>query len=181
MWFYKTFQAKKVLDPFACWGDRCLAALVCNIDYIGIDSNKNLKEPFKRMISFYPHSSKIRFINKSTEKVDTDLLDFDFIFSSPPFWNEKGKLIEKYNHQSVLDREQFVLTILAPLIIRYRKHCWVCFYMPSNMVAMLEDLNIVADEVISYGRMGNKNINNTTFIAIINYKNESYPLQSHSQ
>ena len=50
---YKIFNATAVLDPFAGWGDRCVAAMSMGIDYTGIDSNINLKEYYEKMIDFF--------------------------------------------------------------------------------------------------------------------------------
>ena len=44
---YKYFNANTVFDPYAGWGDRCLAAMATDIDYIGVDSNKNLEKSYK--------------------------------------------------------------------------------------------------------------------------------------
>jgi hypothetical protein len=42
VYFYKKYKPKCVLDFFSGWGDRCIAAMSQNIDYIGIDSNTSL-------------------------------------------------------------------------------------------------------------------------------------------
>ena len=66
---YKYFNAKKVFDPYAGWGDRCLAAICLDIDYVGVDSNEKLKVPFKKLISKFNHSSNIKFISDKSENV----------------------------------------------------------------------------------------------------------------
>ena len=41
---YKYFDATNILDPYAGWGDRCIAAMALDINYIGIDSNTHLEK-----------------------------------------------------------------------------------------------------------------------------------------
>lgn len=48
---YRYFNAVSIFDPYAGWGDRCLAAISLNIKYTGIDSNSNLVEPYKNLLS----------------------------------------------------------------------------------------------------------------------------------
>ena len=50
---YRLFGARSVADPFAGWGDRCIAAMALRLRYLGADSNVNLRNPY--------HASRIRF------------------------------------------------------------------------------------------------------------------------
>jgi 16S rRNA G966 N2-methylase RsmD len=99
---YRYFNATKILDPYAGWGDRCLAAMALDLDYVGIDSNKKLKKPYKKMIKKYPSKSKVKIYNKKSELIlsSSELnkqnspikkSDFNLIFTSPPFWRKVGK------------------------------------------------------------------------------------------
>ena len=47
---YKKYKATRVLDFTAGWGARMVAAMALDIDYIGIDSNTNLREGYNRII-----------------------------------------------------------------------------------------------------------------------------------
>jgi 16S rRNA G966 N2-methylase RsmD len=93
---YKYFSASSVLDPYAGWGDRCLAAMAMDIEYIGIDSNKGLDTCFANMIRTFPHTSSVVFISgKCEDYIDTiDPNHIDLIFSSPPFWD--STMVEVY-------------------------------------------------------------------------------------
>lgn len=137
---YKYFGATKIFDPYAGWGDRCLAAMACDINYIGVDKNKELKEPYKKLIKFYPHNCDIKIkINKS-ENVDIDSLDFDFVLSSPPFWKEKGKMLERYNDIEI-DYNTFMEESLIPVMKKLAKHnTWVCLYIPNYMYKHLTEI-----------------------------------------
>jgi hypothetical protein len=131
---YSKFGASIVFDPFAGWGDRCLAAMAMNIDYIGVDSNPNLKLPYKEMFRFYPHHSKVRFINKPVEKVDVAKLDFDFVLTSPPFWDEKQHVIENYHGMGYSEYSEFMDEVFIPTVLRCAsKANWSCYYIPKHM------------------------------------------------
>lgn len=154
---YTTFNAQTILDPFAGWGDRCIAAMSKNLDYIGVDCNKNLKIPYKNMISYFNHNSNILFINEPIENVNLNQYNFDFVFSSPPFWDEKQYMVENYKFCSETNYTNFMDNIFIPLI----KNCivkanWTCFYMPSHMEKYINLRDIKTDRIIKYVGMGNK-------------------------
>lgn len=85
---YKKYNAKRVLDFTAGWGARMIAAAALDIDYIGIDANRNLKPGYDKIIeAIKPYTkSKIKMIYKEAEKVDLSKLPkYDFVFTSPPY------------------------------------------------------------------------------------------------
>jgi len=131
---YTKFKATKILDPFAGWGDRCIAAMAKELDYTGIDSNRNLKIPYREMIKFYPHNSKVKFINKPIEKVNLYEIEFDFVFSSPPFWDEKEKRIEHYHDMTYSKYEDFMNNVFIPTVLKCAQTAkWSCYYIPKHM------------------------------------------------
>jgi hypothetical protein len=85
--FYRKHKATCVLDFTAGWGSRMTAALAGNFDYIGIDSNKNLKPGYNKILSLVKkHSkSKVKLFFKPAEKVDFSKLKYDMVFTSPPY------------------------------------------------------------------------------------------------
>ena len=91
---YCKFKADKILDFSAGWGGRCLAAMSLNLNYTGIDSNILLKKPYEAMIKTYQHDSQINMIFKDSSKIDYSKLDYNFVFTSPPYYNTQ--LIETY-------------------------------------------------------------------------------------
>ena len=155
---YTIFKATKIFDPFAGWGDRCVAAMAKDLGYIGVDSNSNLKWAYKEMINFYPHRSKIRFINKPVEKVDLSKLDFDFVLTSPPFWDEKQYITEKYSRMTYPDYEEFMDKVLIPTILKCAKKAeWSCYYIPKHMARYVsQKTGLKWDKKITYVGMGNK-------------------------
>jgi hypothetical protein len=99
MMIYNKYKPTKILDPFCGWGGRLVGACVSNVDtYIGIDTNYNLVEPYNRMINILleEHIStslpdvrrtNIEFINGDCSLVDYSVMDYDCVFTSPPYYN----------------------------------------------------------------------------------------------
>jgi hypothetical protein len=138
---YKYFRATKVFDPYAGWGDRCLGAIALNISYIGVDSNKKLKDPYKKLLKWKKNSSEssTSIIIDKCENVDIKKLEFDFVLTSPPFWT-KGKMIERYGSIE-LEREDFMKNSLIPVVGKcISSGVWVCLYIPEDMYIELEEI-----------------------------------------
>jgi len=162
---YRLFKAKKILDPYSGWGDRCLAAMSLNLEYIGIDSNPNLLIPYTNLINFYNNSNcNIKFINDKCENINIEKYDFDFVFSSPPFWKntrkdgKSCKMIERYNNIEV-NRDEFMKNSLIPIFKKcINKAEWTCFYIPNDMYDELKNIK-VADKVITF-KVNNTKIHN---------------------
>lgn len=132
---YKYFNGSKILDPYCGWGDRCIAAMSMNINYIGIDSNHRLKSAYDKMINYYDSKSEVEIIYDKSENIDLTDLDFDMVLTSPPFWNENKQIIEKYN-KCESDYDVFLNNSLLKMIKqckRKNKNLWICIHMPENM------------------------------------------------
>lgn len=159
---YFKFKATKILDPFSGWGDRCIAAIAKNLDYIGIDSNRNLKSPYSEMIQFYPHTSQVRFINKPVEKVDLTKFDFDFVLTSPPFWDESKNLIEHYQDMVYSEYESFMDNVFIPTILKCAQIAkWSCYYIPKYMAKYVsKHTGIKWNKILKYSYSGNKKYQN---------------------
>ena len=158
-YLYKFFGATSVLDPFAGWGDRCLAAMTCDVNYTGIDCNRKLKKCYREMIEFYkPYSNKkYKFINKNIEDVDISQIVFDFVFTSPPFWDNDGVLVENYKNMKVNTYDCFMNDIFIPLLHKCRERAnWSCFYIPDNMAIYLKKYGLKWNKILKYSNMGNK-------------------------
>ena len=136
---FNYFGAKKILDPYAGWGDRCIAAMVSDIDYTGIDCNQKLDEPYKELINFYPHNSKVDIIIDRCENIDLDQIQFDFVLSSPPFW-KRGLMLERYNDIEI-EYSTFMEQSMIPMMKKLLNHnIWVCLYIPEDMYKDLEKI-----------------------------------------
>lgn len=171
---YEFFGAQHVFDPYAGWGDRCLAAMIKGCRYYGIDSNVNLKSPFKKMIDLFSSERRAmpltttsrseRGARKSTEPIHVDIgqktekvvgrsssIEFDFVFSSPPFFcvggdfakdakARAGAVLEHYNGCET-SWDVFLKESLVPVMkfcFGRKPDAWVCLYIPRGMKAALE-------------------------------------------
>lgn len=92
---YSFFNAKNVLDFCSGWGDRLVGYLASNAEhYIGIDPNTKLHKPYRDMIDFYDPDKKVTLFNLPAEDVDYSSLTYDFVFTSPPYFN-----LENYSRE----------------------------------------------------------------------------------
>jgi hypothetical protein len=127
---YLYFNAKKILDSSAGWGDRLIAAIACGASYTGVDPSSCLAPLYKKIIRILAPSNESSYnvIGKPFEKVTKDELgksDYDIAFTSPPFFD-----LEIYNDddtQSVIGhntQKEWVhnfLNVLADINIHYLK------------------------------------------------------------
>lgn len=148
---YRKYNAKKVLDFTAGWGSRMTAALAADIDYIGIDTNKSLKKGYNKILkTTEKHTkSKVKLFFKPAETVDYSKLDYDFVFTSPPYEylelyehmkNYEGTKKIKQAHSASDKRRKndgFYDTFLIPTIKEIYKHLpkgkWMCLNVPDLM------------------------------------------------
>jgi len=148
---YRKYNAKKVLDFTAGWGSRMTAALAADIDYIGIDTNKSLKKGYNKILkATKKHTkSKVKLFFQPAETVDYSKLDYDFVFTSPPY-----EYLELYEHMKNYEgtkkikqaysandtkrkNDGFYDTFLIPTIKDIYKHLpkgkWICLNVPDLM------------------------------------------------
>ena len=131
-YLYKHFKATKVLDPTAGWGGRMLGAWAMDISYTGIDANKNLESAYNGMMGEL-NSDKLKMLWDSWESIDFSTLDYDFVLTSPPYYN-----LEIYEGMPLFEsKKYFYASWLIPLINKCLKHIKtggrVCFNMSPTM------------------------------------------------
>lgn len=151
-YIYKKFKPTVVLDFSAGWGDRLLAAMVNNIDYIGIDTNKELKKPYKEMIKFFkPHTkSKVIMKFKKAENVDYTKLTYDFVLTSPPYYDK-----ESYHHMPKYKNyedwvEKFLLFTIKKVFASLKKNGYCGLHLPKVLYDEVVKLLGKCDEKILY-------------------------------
>jgi 16S rRNA G966 N2-methylase RsmD len=100
---YQHFDAKRVLDFSAGWGDRLCAFSACeNTEhYFGVDPNAKVHQEYNEQIPFYHVKKKYDLLNACAEDVEFRKNYFDFVFTSPPYFN-----IERYTGTHTKDLSQ---------------------------------------------------------------------------
>ena len=96
MEIYTKYKATKVLNFCAGWGGSTIAAAALNLDtYYGVEINNALKEPYEKMVDYLKTkaTTKIDIIFDDAINVDYNLLNYDTVFASPPYY-----FIEKYEN-----------------------------------------------------------------------------------
>jgi hypothetical protein len=101
---YQQFQPQSVLDPTMGWGGRLVGAAACDVpNYIGIDMNTDLEKPYEDMIAFLREDNsgtKISVMFQDALTVDYSLLEYDMVFTSPPYYNR-----EIYQHSQTFSTQ----------------------------------------------------------------------------
>ena len=90
MGIYCRYKPQCVLDFNMGWGGRLVGACAVDVPkYIGIDLNKSLKKPYMEMIKMLKPltDTKIDVRFQDALKVDYSKLDYDMVFTSPPYYN----------------------------------------------------------------------------------------------
>jgi 16S rRNA G966 N2-methylase RsmD len=84
-----------VVDPFCGFGGRLVGAMIKNINYIGIDLNKDLEQGYLSLIKDFREktTSKIDLLFQDSNSIDYSKYKYDMVFTSPPYEN-----IEIYKH-----------------------------------------------------------------------------------
>ena len=144
-YLYKKYGASHVLDPTAGWGGRMLGAWALDIDYTGIDTNKELKTAYDGMIDFLnkeqeldnelfeTKTSQLKMIFMSCLDVDFSQIPYDMVLTSPPYIN-----LEIYEHMEPWQSDElFYNNFFLPLFEKCLKHIKkggnVCFNISPKM------------------------------------------------
>lgn len=119
MEIYSRYKPKTILDFCAGWGGGAVAASALNINnYIGIEINHDLKQPYEKLIQFLNKRSdintKVQMIFDNALNVDYDNLNYDFVFTSPPYY-----FIQKYeNNVPYLSKNEMNEQFYVPLFTK---------------------------------------------------------------
>lgn len=104
---YNTYSPKvAVMDPFCGFGGRLVAAMMKNINYIGIDLNKDLEPGYNKLLNDFREktTSKIELLFQDSNTIDYTAYKnkYDMVFTSPPYEN-----IEIYKHSEKKSIEEW--------------------------------------------------------------------------
>lgn len=149
-------KGKKWLDISAGWGDRLLAAMSLDMEYVGFDPNIELKDGHSAMIESFGDKNKHKIIYEPFEKAKIPPGPYDVILSSPPYFD-----IEEYapnqDGQSIVNYPSFNQWIVWFLFASLSK-AWdnlsdngylILHLGDSKTVHMCESTNIFIENYLS--------------------------------
>lgn len=120
------------LDPTMGWGGRLVGCAVYGIpEYIGIDSNTNLREGYSRLSRFLGERSqtKITTLFMNALAVDYSELKYDLVMTSYPYYN-----IERYsNYTTYRTKKEMNETFYKPLTLEIYKNLLPKGHMVLNV------------------------------------------------
>jgi 16S rRNA G966 N2-methylase RsmD len=96
MEIYAKYKPTAILDFCAGWGGAAVAACALNVPkYIGIEINSSLIPPYNELCAFLKERSatNLQMFFESALLVDYSKLDYDLVFTSPPYY-----FIQKYEN-----------------------------------------------------------------------------------
>ena len=99
-----------VFDPTAGWGGRMLGAASSGHNYIGCDTNIELKIGYDKMIKDL-NLKNVKIIYDDFRHVDLSTLGFDTVITSPPYKN-----VEQYNGMKLFETDEDYFYFLKKLI-----------------------------------------------------------------
>ena len=118
---YERFKPTSILDFTMGWGGRLVGACILNVpNYIGIDLNVNLKTPYLEMTNVLKTlntTTNINLIFQDALEIDYSLLDYDLVFTSPPYFN-----IEIYNGTTKKTKNDWIELFYKPIILKTYKY-----------------------------------------------------------
>jgi hypothetical protein len=124
-----------ILDFSAGWGGRCLAAMACGIPYTGIDANTRLESSYTQMIELCKPVAPTKMIFKPSETVDFSAIDYDLVFTSPPYF-----MLEEYEKMPAYgSKEAFLEKFFRPVVAAAWKNLRVGGHMALNMPKEMYD------------------------------------------
>lgn len=114
-----------------------LGAMATNTNYIGFDTNTNLRKAYADMIKAYPHDCKVSIHFQDSAKVDYSRYTYDMVFTSPPYFlkTKPTEAYEKMPHYT--DRDDFNKRFFFPVVEKTWKHLQsgghYCLNIPMDM------------------------------------------------
>jgi len=107
---YHKYKPTSILDPFCGFGGRLTAAMLLNIDYCGIDLNRDLKPAYDKLLSDFldkeQSQKKFELRFEDALHIDYSKLNkkYDMVFTSPPYEN-----IEIYKYMEKRTIEEWII------------------------------------------------------------------------
>lgn len=139
MKIYCRYKPRSILDFTMGWGGRLVGACALDIpNYIGIDYNSNLREPYTEMTKFLNKNSKtnIKLFFQDALSIDYSKLSYDLVLTSPPYYD-----IEIYGTQENNDvkknkdewNNEFYIPIIEKTFKYLKKGGHYCLNIPKDL------------------------------------------------
>jgi hypothetical protein len=130
MELYCKIGARRVLDFTMGWGGRLVGAHALRLEsYIGIDTNTNLKQPYKNMLTFLREQEgntdtpmDIQLYFQDAVQFDYSSIQYDTVFTSPPYYDLEVYRKKKYGKESFQDKEEWHQKFYFPLFTETYKY-----------------------------------------------------------
>jgi SAM-dependent methyltransferase len=136
----RLFSATKVLDFCAGWGDRLIAAIAGNMEYTGVDINREVFPGYAKAIStLVAPKSRKRYvmINEPAETADIPGgAGYDLVFTSPPYFASEEYSPDAAN-RNVHDRD--VQTWFCKFMMPALQNAWAHLKDGGHMLIALSD------------------------------------------
>lgn len=114
---YTKYKPTSVLDFTCGWGGRLVGACALNIpNYIGIDINTNLINPYLEMKTFFKNISEtnVDIFFENAVNFDYSKITYDMVLTSPPyFFLEKYSNNETYNNSKTEMKNNFYIPVIS--------------------------------------------------------------------
>ena len=117
MEIYTKYKPTSVLDFTCGWGGRLVGACALNIpNYIGIDINTNLINPYLEMKTFFNNISEtnVDIFFENAANFDYSKIKYDMVLTSPPYYFlEKYSNNEDYNNSKNEMKNKFYIPVFS--------------------------------------------------------------------
>lgn len=163
------FNAKSVLDFSSGWGDRLIGAMASDVDmYCGVDPNTCLVPNYQQMIKFFGKSTKqYVMINSPIEIAKLPQIDFDLVYTSPPYFN-----FETYSKEITQSTEyrSEQLWFNKFLVVAIDK-VWRCLREGGHLAININQKN-KHEKYIKWMLDYVKTFNNSVYLGVISYADQ---------
>ena len=145
---------KKWLDISAGWGDRLLAAMSLDMNYVGFDPNIELQAGHSAMIESFGDPNRHQIIYEPFEKANIPDGPYDVIFTSPPYYTVE-EYVPGQEGQSIVSYPKF--------------NQWMAWFLFASLSKAWDNLKEGGYLIIHLGDTQMIHISEPTNIYIENY------------
>jgi len=177
IYIYKKYNGKSILDFTAGWGGRLLGAWALGIDYVGIDTNINMKYAYDEMIKALRDydkkigrtSPKMKILWQSCLDVDYSKIEYDLVLTSPPYSNmEEYECMPLWKNDKDFN-DNFMYPIFKKVYDNIKTDGFVCINISPKMWQDLKDYDMpeIKEEINLKQQLGKNTTKKTKKIDMI--------------